>query len=252
MTLSEFHYAPVRAALLWAGVCSLWFAALVPAQHGRNRRNRRNGRNVCNRRNRRNRRNGPTSTPRERFSGRQFFRFEQNTCVIVVGMKVEQVEQVAVRLGIGRIAGNGTAVADDGLVEATDVLVKQTEIVMCKCKIRFDGKGLGAAGDGVVDLPEQAQADAEIIVRFGEPGIDVESAPVTVHRCVGLPCILQDDPHVVVRFIKAVVKRGGPFETVERILDAFEPEQDQSQTLQRGYGGRIELQNPVQTRSSRL
>ena len=29
MTLSEFHYAPVRAALHWAGVCSLWCAALV-------------------------------------------------------------------------------------------------------------------------------------------------------------------------------------------------------------------------------
>ena len=123
---------------------------------------------------------------------------------------------------------------------------------MRKREIRGEGKGLGAAGDSFVDLPQQAQADAEIIVRFGEPGIDGESAPVTVHRCVGLPCILQDDPHVVVRFIKAVVKRGGPFETVERILDPIEPEQDQSQTLQRGYGIRIELQNPVQTRSSRL
>ena len=97
---------------------------------------------MCNRRNR------PTGTPRERFSSRQFFRFEQNTCVIVVGMKVEQVEQVAVRLCIGRIAGDGTAIAVDGLVEPTDILVKQTKIVMRKREIRGEGKGLGAAGDG--------------------------------------------------------------------------------------------------------
>ena len=72
---------------------------------------------------------------------------------IGIGLIVERRQQVAVRLGVDRVDGQGAAVRGDGLVEKAGIEQHQPQVIVRAMIVRLERQGVPVGGHRRPELP---------------------------------------------------------------------------------------------------